>query len=70
MSNEREIGEHGARLGALEGDMTELKTDVKQILAEMHKAKGGWRTLMLVGGMAGAVGALVGKLLPFFTLKP
>ena len=69
MSNERELGEHEARIGGLEGDMKELRSDVKQILAEMHKAKGGWRTLMLVGGMAGAVGALVGKFLPFLT-KP
>lgn len=69
MSNDREIGEHGARLVALEDDMTELKSDVKLILQELHTAKGGWKTLMLVGGMAGAVGAIVGKFLPFLT-KP
>ena len=70
MTNEREIGEHGARLVALEGDMTELKGDVKLILQELHTAKGGWKTLMLVGGAAGAVGALIGKFLPFLNLKP
>ena len=70
MSNERELGEHAARLDSVEGDIAEIRTDVKLILAEMHKAKGGWRTLMLVGGAVGAVGALVGKLLPFFTIKP
>ena len=70
MSNEREIGEHGARLVALEDDMSELKTDVKLILQELHTAKGGWKTLMLVGGAAGAVGALIGKFLPFLNLTP
>lgn len=69
MANEREIGEHGARLLTLEKDMTELKGDVKQILAEMHKAKGGYKTLMLVSGMAATVGALIGKFFPFLT-KP
>ena len=69
MSNERELGEHAARLDSVESDISEIRSDVKKILAEMHQAKGGWRTLMLVGGMAGAVGALVGKFLPFFT-KP
>ena len=70
VSNEREIGEHGARLVALEGDMTELKSDVKLILSEIHTAKGGWKTLMLVAGVAGSVGAFVGKFLPFLNMKP
>lgn len=58
MANEREIGEHGARLLTLEKDMTELKGDVKQILAEMHKAKGGYKTLMLVANVAQPFGSV------------
>ena len=68
MSNDRELGEHAARLDSVESDIAEIRADVKLVLAEIHKAKGGWKTLMLVGGMAGAVGATLGKLLPF--LKP
>ena len=50
-------------------DVAEIKTDVRAIRDTLSQAKGGWKTLMLVGGMAGAVGALLGKFLPFFMVK-
>ncbi len=61
----RELGRHGAEIEALQGDMRELKKDVKSILTTLSEARGGWKTLMLVAGVAGAVGAVLGKLLPF-----
>lgn len=65
---EREIGQHDERLRTLEREVQELRKDVRELLSEVQHAKGGWKTLMMVGGAAGAAGALVGKLLPF--LKP
>jgi hypothetical protein len=41
--------------------MVELKNDVKSILTTLSEARGGWKTLMLVAGVAGAVGAILGK---------
>lgn len=70
MSNDREIGEHGARLTNLEATVSGLDSKMDEVLREIHTAKGGWKTLMLVGGMAGAVGAIVGKFLPFISFKP
>lgn len=58
---QRDLGRHEAEIGALQSDMKELKRDVKAILATLSEAKGGWKTLMLVAGVAGAVGALLGK---------
>ena len=52
----RELGEHNARLNALENGMTEMRGDVKEILSTLNQAKGGWRTLMMVGGVSGTVG--------------
>ena len=62
-------------LGRLESDVTELKKKVDKmqislddISATLSEAKGGWRTLMIVGGIAGALGSLITKLvsmLPF-----
>lgn len=68
---QRTLGEHGARLVAVERDVSEISRDVKAIRETLAQARGGWKTLMLVGGAAGAVGALLGKLstvIPF--LKP
>jgi hypothetical protein len=64
VSDERTIGQHGARLDALERDIEEIKADVKQVLQQMAEAKGGWRLLMLVGGMSATVGGFIAKYLP------
>lgn len=60
--SDREIGEHDARLNALEKQMDEIRDDVKSILSVLSEARGGWKTLMLVGGIAGMMGATVAKL--------
>ena len=66
---QRVIGEQGGRLRALE-DRTERIENKLDVLAEtMAQAKGGWKTLLLVGGAAGAMGAFIGKFLPFFAGK-
>lgn len=70
MSTDREIGELTARVAALEVDMHEFGQDVKQILATMNQAKGGWRLMMAVAGLSGAVGAALVKLLPWLAVAP
>lgn len=45
----------------LERDVTELKADVKAVLAQLAEAKGSWKTLLAVAGFAGTVGAIGGK---------
>lgn len=47
-------------------DVTELKVDVKAVLATLSQAKGGWKTLLALASLAGAVGAVAGKLLALF----
>lgn len=64
-ATERELGEHDERLKTLEREMNELRGDIKLVLRELNEAKGGVRTAMLMAGAAGAVGALLGKFLPF-----
>lgn len=59
---QRDMGRLEARVDALESELREIKADVKSILALVNQAKGGWRTLILVGAVAGATGALVTKL--------
>jgi hypothetical protein len=57
----------------LKTSLTDLKaTNAQQsakldsIIATMAEARGGWRTLLLIGGAAGAIGGLLGKFLPHF----
>ena len=64
MSDERTLGEHGARIDAVENDLREIKADVKQVLAQMAEAKGGWRMFMMVGGISATIGGIVSKYLP------
>jgi prefoldin subunit 5 len=64
-----QIGRHDAQIEALERDIKNLRADIKemnQTLHEIHttlsQARGGWKTLMLVGGAAATISALVTKL--------
>jgi hypothetical protein len=47
----------------LEKDVAEMKGDIKSILATLDKASGGWKMLMLVGGLSAAIGGFMTKLM-------
>ena len=49
----------------LKEDMTEVKKDVKSILAVLNQTKGGWKVIVLVASVAGTAGAIAAKLFPF-----
>ena len=49
----------------LKEDMTEVKKDVKSILAVLNQTKGGWKVIVLVASVAGTAGAVAAKLFPF-----
>lgn len=61
MSVERELGEMSSRLRTLEREMAETRETLKELHDLALQAKGGWKTLMLVAGFAGLVGALGAK---------
>lgn len=67
---DRYIGSLEARVKALEEDMSELRGDTKQILAILNQTKGSWKTLVMIGGCAGAVGAFLAKLIPLNNFLP
>lgn len=47
----------------LEKDVAEMKSDIKSILATLNTASGGWKTLMVVGGLSAAIGGFVTKVM-------
>jgi hypothetical protein len=61
----RELGEHDAKIENLEKEVHLLRKDVAEVYAKLDQinqtlatAKGGWRTLMLIGGAAGTMFAI------------
>jgi len=63
MEMARDIGRHDAQIETLQADMAEMKKDVHEIKLMLAEAKGGWKTLMAVGGFAAVVGSILTKLI-------
>jgi hypothetical protein len=69
----RDLGRHDAQIEALERDIQRLTQVVDAMdtkLGEIHttlaEAKGGWRVLLAVGGIAGTLGAGLAKAVTYF----
>jgi prefoldin subunit 5 len=69
-TTERELATHTAEIKHLQSDMDKLVEDMKQvkaclgeIKATLSEARGGWKTLMIVGGASAAIGGLVANIL-------
>lgn len=54
----------------LEGQVQELRTDVKSLLAMVNQSKGGWKVILMVAGVAGTAGAALAKIIPFLGAMP
>lgn len=69
MNTDHEIGALGARMGAVEEDIKEIRHDVREMLEFMQQARGSWKTVMGIAGASAAVGALVAKIIPLIPLR-
>ena len=56
----REYGQLEQQVSQLTRDVHTLKENVQAMRDLMEQSKGGWRTLVWLGGIAGTVGAAVG----------
>jgi hypothetical protein len=70
----REVATHSADIRHIQDDMDKMLEQMKAmqvtlsaINATLSEAKGGWRVLMLVGGASGAVGAILVKLVYWYS---
>lgn len=70
MSPEERLAVLETEMEAMQRSMKELKDDVRIIRDTLLHAKGGWKTLLLVAGLASTVGAVLAKVAPFLTVKP
>lgn len=65
-----EFGRLQAEVQALRGLVDELRQDMKRLLADVESARGGWKTLLMLGGVSATLGGLVAKALVFFQASP
>lgn len=56
----REYGQLEQQVSQLTRDVHTLKENVQAMRDLMEQSKGGWRTLVWLGGIAGTVGGAVG----------
>lgn len=47
----------------IQADLLELKNDVKAMRATLDRAEGGWKTIMIIGGISAAIGSFVTKVI-------
>lgn len=50
----------------LETDVAEMKGDIKAIRTALDNAGGAWKMLMIVAGIAGAIGSFITKIMSAF----
>lgn len=59
------IGRLEAGLAAVKEDSKQTRQDVREIRDAMASTKGGWRVLLAVASVAGAVGAMLSQAAPW-----
>jgi hypothetical protein len=61
--SERDLGRHEEAIDTLKDEVSALRGDIAEIKSILATAKGGWKTLMAIGSVAGVVGAAFVKLI-------
>ena len=67
---QRDLGRMEAQIATLTATVATQSVELAKINQTLSEAKGGWRTLLWIGGVSGVVGGVIAKMFPFFTMKP
>lgn len=59
---QRRVGRHDGDIEALKDRLDKMEPKLDKILETLAQARGGWKTLMMVAGVAGAMGAFAAKI--------
>jgi hypothetical protein len=65
----REFGRLEAEVKNLTRSVDAMSADLKAVRSALDAAGGGWRVLVAVGAISGAVSAAAVKILPFIPLR-
>lgn len=73
----RDLGKHDAQIEALNSQVNRMYVDMQQMMGQLttiqqtlSEAKGGWKTLMWVGGLSAALGGIVVKVMTWLQILP
>lgn len=64
-SIECELGKLNAKVERLEQDVGRMQGDLRAIRDVVISTRGGWRLLFTLVSLAGAIGAMVARFIPF-----
>jgi hypothetical protein len=67
---QRDLGRMEAQISNLCSEVKELTEKVDTISTTLSEAKGGWKFLLAVGGMAGAIGSAITYFFQHFPFAP
>ena len=67
---ERLLGEYGAQISQLQREVVAMEVDLKIVLRTLDEARGGWKAMVQLGVISGAIGAVLGWLAHFFGFTP
>lgn len=73
----RDLGKHDAQIEALNLQVNRMYSDMQQMMGQLttiqktlSEARGGWKTLMWVGGLSAALGGIVVKVMTWMQILP
>lgn len=73
----RDLGKHDAQIEALNLQVNRMYNDMQQMMGQLttiqktlSEARGGWKTLMWVGGLSAALGGIVVKVMTWMQILP
>jgi hypothetical protein len=64
---DRDIGRHDAQIEALQSEVVLIRKDLDEIKRLLNESRGGWKVMMAVAGLSGAVGAGGTKIIHWLT---
>ena len=67
---QRDLGRMENQIATLCREVKDLTTKVDEISTTLSEAKGGWKFLLAVGGIAGSIGAGLTYFFQFFHIRP
>ena len=61
------FGRLTAKVEMLEEQVAEMRADLRAVRDMLNEAKGGWKLMLAVAGLAGTAGAILSKFAMFFS---